>query len=75
MNLVDHHRNGEADGWLGLWLISSPEQRLRADPEVPGVSWEGRICPLVRSQTPKGERFQPLRVEVSHLAPCVQSYI
>ncbi len=33
------------------------------------------ICPLVPSRTPNGERFQLLRVVVSHLASSVQSYI
>ena len=54
MTLMDHHRNGEADGWLGFWLISRPEQRLRTDPEVPGVSWEGGDLPSCAKPYTKG---------------------
>ena len=54
MTLMDHHRNGEADGWRGFWLISRPEQRLRTDPEVPGVSWEGRDLPSCAKPDTKG---------------------
>ena len=54
MTLMDHHHNGEADGWLGFWLISRPEQRLSSDPGVPEVSWERRDLPSCEKQDTKG---------------------